>query len=61
MSSEWPLPPGGWDVASLTSLFASDPEQLGEGIPKPLSQSRRIDVHAGLPEASRLSVWSTAR
>ena len=30
MSSEWPVPPGGWDVASLTSLFASDPEQLGD-------------------------------
>lgn len=30
MSSEWPVPAGGWDIASLTSLFASDPEELGD-------------------------------
>lgn len=30
MSSEWLAPPGGWDIASLTSLFASDPEELGD-------------------------------
>lgn len=30
MNSDWPVPPGGWDVASLTSLFASDPEELGD-------------------------------
>lgn len=30
MSAEWPVPPGGWDIASLTSLFASDPEELGD-------------------------------
>ena len=30
MNSEWPLPPGGWDIASLTELFASDPEELGD-------------------------------
>lgn len=30
MSSEWPVPAGGWDIASLTSLFASDPEAVGD-------------------------------
>lgn len=30
MSSDWPVPSGGWDIASLTSLFASDPEALGD-------------------------------
>lgn len=30
MSDEWPVPSGGWDIASLTSLFASDPEELGD-------------------------------
>lgn len=30
MSDDWPVPPGGWDIASLTSLFASDPEELGD-------------------------------
>jgi uncharacterized protein YjfI (DUF2170 family) len=30
MSDEWPIPTGGWDIASLTSLFASDPEELGD-------------------------------
>jgi uncharacterized protein YjfI (DUF2170 family) len=30
MSSEWPVPAGGWDIASLTALFASDPEALGD-------------------------------
>jgi len=30
MSSDWPVPPGGWDIASLTGLFASDPEALGD-------------------------------
>lgn len=34
MSAEWPVPSGGWDIASLTSLFASDPEELGD-----------VDVH----------------
>ncbi|HKX79196.1 MAG TPA: DUF2170 family protein [Novosphingobium sp.] len=30
MSSEWLAPSGGWDIASLTSLFAADPEELGD-------------------------------
>lgn len=30
MSETWPVPPGGWDIASLTNLFASDPEELGD-------------------------------
>lgn len=30
MSEDWPVPQGGWDIASLTSLFASDPEELGD-------------------------------
>lgn len=30
MNDEWPVPPGGWDIASLTNLFASDPEELGD-------------------------------
>lgn len=30
MSSEWLAPSGGWDIASLTGLFASDPEELGD-------------------------------
>ncbi|GEM_PF-1476511 len=30
MNSDWPIPASGWDVASLTSLFASDPEELGD-------------------------------
>jgi uncharacterized protein len=30
MNSERSLPPGGWDIASLTELFASDPEELGD-------------------------------
>lgn len=30
MSSEWPVPAGGWDIASLTELFASDPEAVGD-------------------------------
>lgn len=30
MSAEWPVPSGGWDIASLTGLFASDPEELGD-------------------------------
>ena len=30
MSVDWPVPQGGWDIASLTSLFATDPEELGD-------------------------------
>ena len=30
MTDEWPVPQGGWDISSLTSLFASDPEELGD-------------------------------
>lgn len=30
MNDEWPVPQGGWDISSLTSLFASDPEELGD-------------------------------
>lgn len=30
MGANWPIPPGGWDLASLTELFASDPEALGD-------------------------------
>lgn len=30
MRTEWPVPSGGWDLASLTELFASDPEALGD-------------------------------
>lgn len=30
MSEDWPVPQGGWDISSLTSLFASDPEELGD-------------------------------
>lgn len=30
MGANWPTPPGGWDLASLTELFASDPEALGD-------------------------------
>ncbi len=30
MTTEWPVPSGGWDLASLTALFASDPEALGD-------------------------------
>lgn len=30
MDSDWPVPSGGWDLASLTALFASDPEALGD-------------------------------
>lgn len=30
MNEEWSVPAGGWDIASLTSLFASDPEELGD-------------------------------
>jgi uncharacterized protein YjfI (DUF2170 family) len=29
-NENWPVPDGGWDIASLTSLFASDPEELGD-------------------------------
>ncbi|WP_120716948.1 DUF2170 family protein [Tsuneonella amylolytica] len=28
--SDWPTPPAGWDVASLTELFASDPDDVGD-------------------------------
>ncbi|RZI76434.1 MAG: DUF2170 family protein [Pseudomonas sp.] len=30
MDANWPIPATGWDVASLTELFASDPEALGD-------------------------------
>lgn len=30
MTVEWPVPSGGWDLASLTELFASDPEAVGD-------------------------------
>ncbi|MCB2077740.1 MAG: DUF2170 family protein [Novosphingobium sp.] len=30
MSVDWPVPDNGWDLASLTELFASDPEALGD-------------------------------
>lgn len=30
MGVNWPVPAGGWDIASLTELFASDPEALGD-------------------------------
>lgn len=30
MTDDWPVPHGGWEIASLTSLFASDPEELGD-------------------------------
>jgi uncharacterized protein YjfI (DUF2170 family) len=30
MSINWPVPSGGWDLASLTELFASDPEAVGD-------------------------------
>ena len=30
MSDDWPVPPTGWDISSLTSLFASDPKELGD-------------------------------
>lgn len=30
MSLNWPVPAGGWDLASLTELFASDPEAVGD-------------------------------
>lgn len=30
MLKDWPVPRGGWDLASLTELFASDPEELGD-------------------------------
>lgn len=29
-AEDWPVPEGGWDIASMTSLFASDPEELGD-------------------------------
>jgi hypothetical protein len=30
MSDAWQVPAGGWDIAALTALFASDPEALGD-------------------------------
>jgi uncharacterized protein YjfI (DUF2170 family) len=30
MGIDWPVPSGGWDLASLTELFATDPEALGD-------------------------------
>ena len=30
MGIDWPVPAGGWDLASLTELFASDPDALGD-------------------------------
>jgi uncharacterized protein YjfI (DUF2170 family) len=30
MGVDWPIPSGGWDLASLTELFASDPEAVGD-------------------------------
>lgn len=30
MGIDWPVPSGGWDLASLTELFASDPEAVGD-------------------------------
>jgi uncharacterized protein YjfI (DUF2170 family) len=30
MVDEWQVPASGWDIASLTELFASDPEELGD-------------------------------
>lgn len=30
MTDDWPVPHGGWEIASLTKLFASDPEELGD-------------------------------
>jgi uncharacterized protein YjfI (DUF2170 family) len=30
MGIDWPVPSGGWDLATLTELFATDPEALGD-------------------------------
>jgi uncharacterized protein YjfI (DUF2170 family) len=30
MADQWVVPEGGWDLANLTQLFASDPEALGD-------------------------------
>jgi uncharacterized protein len=30
MTENWVVPAGGWEIASLTGLFASDPEALGD-------------------------------
>lgn len=30
MDVDWQTPSGGWDISSLTELFASDPEALGD-------------------------------
>ena len=30
MTENWTVPAGGWDIASLTGLFASDPDALGD-------------------------------
>jgi len=57
-AEDWPVPEGGWDITSMTSLFASDPEELGDV---------DVDVVAGgevlaitLKERGGLSVLATA-
>jgi hypothetical protein len=30
MTNNWMVPAGGWEIASLTGLFATDPEALGD-------------------------------
>ena len=30
MLDNWPVPDNGWDLSTLTELFASDPEELGD-------------------------------
>lgn len=30
MTKEWPVPAGGWNIAALTELFASDPDAIGD-------------------------------
>ena len=54
----WPVPDGGWDIASLTALFASDPEELGDVDVEVVDGSDVLSIT--LKERGGLTVLATA-
>ena len=54
----WPVPEGGWNIASLTALFASDPEELGDVDVEVVEESEVLSIT--LKERGGLTVLATA-
>ena len=57
-NEDWPVPDGGWDIASLTALFASDPEELGDVDVEVVDGSEVLSIT--LKERGGLTVLATA-